>query len=189
VHSLRFRSLAQAILPRVTQPGGCVAITGSVARGTAGAASGLDSWIIGRRRGLTVRHLDGISVKLHCQQPAEATTFENLCAFEVDALVLVDGAGAFEQLQPLWRKQRGRGRRTIRRLHSTRKHAEARLTELVQHRRRARLCAVGQQVVHHVAEHREPITRGLVDAPHATQRKRLEQVRAQKTWPEFWLAC
>jgi hypothetical protein len=45
-----------------------------LARGTAGAASGLDSWIIGRRRGLTVSHLDGISVKLHCQQPAEATT-------------------------------------------------------------------------------------------------------------------
>jgi predicted nucleotidyltransferase len=103
------RSWAQAILPRITQAGDCVAVIGSVARGNARADSELDLWIIGKRSGRIVRRIDGVSVTLLCQQPVEARAFENLCYFEVDELVVLeDGAGEFEKVQTLWRKQRRR---------------------------------------------------------------------------------
>ena len=91
-----------------------MAVTGSVARGNARADSDLDLWILGERSGRFVRRVDGVSVTLLCQTPAEAEVFENLCLYEVDdLLVLEDGSGAFAKVNELWGKWRRRIRAEI----------------------------------------------------------------------------
>ncbi len=112
--SAQLRALATEILSRIAQRGDCVAITGSVARGTARADSGLDLWVLGRRRGCFVQLVGGVAVTLICQTPGEAMDLENLAHFEVDALLLLDDTtGAFERLRAQWRKQRRRVRAEV----------------------------------------------------------------------------
>lgn len=111
---MALRAFAERILPRVVKPGDAVALTGSVARGNARADSDVDLWILGARSGRFVRRIDGVSVTLLCQTPAEAEAFDNLCLYEVDdLLVLEDGSGAFARLTERWRKQRRRIRAEI----------------------------------------------------------------------------
>jgi predicted nucleotidyltransferase len=113
-HAVQLRALAARILPRITRPGDAAALTGSAARGNARADSDLDVWILGSRSGRFVRRIDGVSVTLLCQTPAEAERFENLCLYEVDdLLVLEDGSGAFAHLKENWRKHRRRIRAEI----------------------------------------------------------------------------
>lgn len=113
-HSQRLREFATRILPKVASSADAVAITGSVARGNAQADSDLDLWVLGTRSGRVVRHLDGVSVTLLCQRPAEATQFDNLCFYEVDDLVVLQrGSGAFDRLLATWKRSRSRVRREI----------------------------------------------------------------------------
>lgn len=91
-----------------------MALTGSVARGNARADSDLDLWILGARSGRLVRRIDGVSVTLLCQTPAQAERFQNLCLYEVDdLLVLEDGSGAFAHLREVWKRHRRRIRAEI----------------------------------------------------------------------------
>lgn len=112
--AVRLRSFASRILPRITKPGDAVALTGSAARGNATPDSDLDLWILGTRSGRFTRRIEGVSVTLLCQTPAEAEHFDNLCLYEVDdLLVLEDGSGAFTRLKETWRRQRRRIRAEI----------------------------------------------------------------------------
>lgn len=114
VDSLRLRALALELLPSVTRPGDCVAITGSAARGNATSESNLDLWILGERSGRFERRVHGQRVTLMCQHPDEAREFDNLCAFEVDDLLLLDDrGGAFEALRTVWKKLRRRARAEV----------------------------------------------------------------------------
>lgn len=112
--SEELRAFARRVLPKLVKPGDAVAITGSVARGNARADSDLDLWIIGPRSGRFPRSLEGVSITLLCQRPAEASNFDNLCLYEVDDLVVLeDGSGAFARTLETWRKQRRRVRAEI----------------------------------------------------------------------------
>lgn len=91
----------------MTKRGDAVALTGSAARGNATADSDLDLWIIGARSGRFSKRFEGVNVTLLCQRPAEAVTFDNLCFYEVDdLLILRDDAGLFRGLRQVWRSHR-----------------------------------------------------------------------------------
>jgi predicted nucleotidyltransferase len=126
VESLRLRALALEVLPSVSKKGDCVAITGSAARGNATRDSELDLWILGTRSGSFVKRVHGVDVRLRCQHPDEAVTFDTLCQAEVDDLLLLeDRAGAFEAVRRAWKKQRRRVRAEV--IRSTQKQVELEL--------------------------------------------------------------
>lgn len=110
VESLRLRALALELLPRIAKPGSSVAITGSVARGTATKGSGLDVWVLGMGRSEVLR-VGVTTIFVRRQTLAEARTFENLLSAEVDSLLLLDDrTGQFEQVRRAWNKHRRRAR-------------------------------------------------------------------------------
>lgn len=123
---MRLRALALEVLPAVSKPGDCVAITGSAARGNATSESDLDLWIVGKRSGRFTRRVNGTDVTLLCQRRDEAVTFDNLCLYEVDDLLLLDDrGGAFEAVRQAWKKHRRRVRAEV--IRSTQKQVELEL--------------------------------------------------------------
>lgn len=99
----------------LTQAGALgVAVTGSVARGRATAASDVDLWVLGdrserrhvRRGRRWVSHL--------IQPPDEARSFDNLCLWDVDELWVVEDAGGhFARLREAYALRRGAVERAI----------------------------------------------------------------------------
>lgn len=91
-----------------------MAITGSVARGDAGPGSDLDLWVIGNttaRRSFVER---GVPVTLLMQTPAQAKSFDSLCLYEVQELiVLSDARGHFRRVGHAARKRRAEIRKAI----------------------------------------------------------------------------
>lgn len=109
------RELALRLVPRLVRDGALgVAITGSVARGTATAGSDLDLWVLGppeRRRHVRVA---GENVTFLTHTPREALDLDVLASWEVDDLdVLYDGHGHFARVQATFARHRAALRKDV----------------------------------------------------------------------------
>jgi predicted nucleotidyltransferase len=99
--SLELARLAQTLAARLVRGDAqAVAITGSVARGTATAGSDLDLWVLGPPEGRRHLRARGVNVTLLTNTPREALALSRLAYWEVDDLqVLVDPRGHFARVQ------------------------------------------------------------------------------------------
>lgn len=106
--SVRLRRLALHLLPRLVRDGALgVAITGSVARGTASAGSDLDLWVLGPPEGRRHRRVAGENVTVLTNTPREALDLDRLSYWEVDDLdVLADPHGHFAKVRATFAQHR-----------------------------------------------------------------------------------
>lgn len=113
--SAALRRLALRLTPRLLRDGALgVAITGSVARGTASAGSDLDLWVLGPPESRRHLRVAGENVTLLTHAPREALDLDTLAAWEVDDLdVLADPHGHFARVRATFARHRAALRRDV----------------------------------------------------------------------------
>lgn len=109
------RALAGRLAARLMRQGALgVALSGSAARGTAGAGSDLDLWVLGPPESRRHLRASGVDVTLLTHTPRQALSLDTLSYWEVDdLLVLADPRGHFLEVQRTFNRRRARLHRDV----------------------------------------------------------------------------